>query len=126
MDQDRAECLAERGADPDAPRAKGKANGGARQTAQDARRQAAEWRTALAPLRKNVTRAEAAVELLAKRIAAIDRDLADVDSSTVGDRIGATAETLRASSSLHDLGYRRIWTHPRENADGSGNDRAAA
>jgi ATP-binding cassette subfamily F protein 3 len=31
----------------------------------------------LAPLRKNVTKAEAAVELLAKRIAAIDRDLAD-------------------------------------------------
>ena len=72
MDQYRAECLAERGADPDAPRAKGKANGAARQTAQDARRQAAEWRTALAPLRKNVTKAEAAVELLSKRIAAID------------------------------------------------------
>jgi ATP-binding cassette subfamily F protein 3 len=77
MDQYRAECLAERGADPDAPRAKGKGNGAARQTAQDARRQAAESRTALAPLRKNVTKAEAAVELLSKRIAAIDRDLAD-------------------------------------------------
>ena len=77
MDQYRAECLAERGTDPDAPRAKARPNGAARQTAQDARRQAAEWRTALAPLRKNVTKAEAAVELLAKRIAAIDRDLAD-------------------------------------------------
>ncbi len=77
MDQYRAECLAERGADPDAPRAKAKANGAARQTAQDARRQAAESRAALAPLRKNVTKAEAEIELLSKRIAAVDRDLAD-------------------------------------------------
>ena len=77
MDQYRTECLAERGADPDAPRAKAKANGAARQTAQDARRQAAETRAALAPLRKNVTKAEAEVELLSKRIAAVDRDLAD-------------------------------------------------
>ena len=48
-----------------------------RQTPQDARRQAAEQRAALAPLRKNVTKAEAEIELLSKRIAAIDRDLAD-------------------------------------------------
>ena len=77
MDSYRAECLAERGADPNAPRAKTKANGAAKQTAQDARRQAAEQRAALAPLRKNVTKAEAEIELLSKRIAAIDRDLAD-------------------------------------------------
>ena len=77
MDQYRDECLAERGADPDAPRAKAKANGAARQTAQDARRQAAESRAALAPLRKNVTKAEGEIELLAKRIAAIDRELGD-------------------------------------------------
>ncbi|HET7156431.1 MAG TPA: ABC transporter ATP-binding protein, partial [Hyphomicrobiaceae bacterium] len=69
------ECLAERGADPNAPRPK--ANGAAKQTAQDARRLAAEQRAALAPLRKNVTKAEAEIELLSKRIAAIDRDLAD-------------------------------------------------
>ncbi len=55
MDQYRAECLAERGADPDAPRAKVKGNGAAKPTAQEARRQAAERRAALAPLRKNVT-----------------------------------------------------------------------
>ena len=55
----------------------GRANGAAKQTAQDARRQAAEARAALAPLRKNVTKAEADIELLSKRIAAIDRDLAD-------------------------------------------------
>ena len=54
-----------------------KANGAARQTAQDARRQAAESRAALAPLRKTVTKAEAEVELLSKRIAAVDRELAD-------------------------------------------------
>jgi ATP-binding cassette subfamily F protein 3 len=77
MDSYRAECLAERGADPNAPRAKPKANGAAKQTAQDARRQAAEQRAALAPLRKAVTKAEADIELLSKRIAAIDRDLAD-------------------------------------------------
>jgi ATP-binding cassette, subfamily F, member 3 len=77
MDSYRAECLAERGADPNAPRAKPKANGAAKQTAQDARRLAAEQRAALAPLRKNVTKAEAEIELLSKRIAAIDRDLAD-------------------------------------------------
>ena len=75
MDSYRTECLAERGADPNAPRPK--ANGAAKQTAQDARRLAAEQRAALAPLRKNVTKAEAEIELLSKRIAAIDRDLAD-------------------------------------------------
>ena len=64
---------------PNAPRAKAKANGAAKQTAQDARRLAAEQRAALAPLRKNVTKAEAEIELLSKRIAAIDRDLADGD-----------------------------------------------
>src|SRR5581483_5977123 len=49
----------------------------ARTSPQDARRQAAEARAALAPLKKNVSRAEAEVELLSKRIAAIDRDLGD-------------------------------------------------
>jgi ATP-binding cassette subfamily F protein 3 len=77
MDSYRAECLAERGADPNAPRARARGNGAAKQTAQDARRQAAEQRAALAPLRKNVTKAEADIELLSKRIEAIDRDLGD-------------------------------------------------
>jgi ATP-binding cassette, subfamily F, member 3 len=77
MDQYRTECLAERGADPDAPRGKAKANGAAKRTSGDSRRQAAESRAALAPLRKNVTKAEAEIELLSKRIAAIDRELGD-------------------------------------------------
>jgi ATP-binding cassette subfamily F protein 3 len=77
MDSYKAECLAERSADPDAPKAKARANGAGRQAGQEARRQAAQSRAALAPLRKNVTKAEAEVELLAKRIAQIDRELGD-------------------------------------------------
>jgi ATP-binding cassette subfamily F protein 3 len=77
MDQYRAECLAERGADPDAPRAKARPNGAARPTAQEARRLAAEQRAALAPLRKSVATAEAGIERLTRRIAEIDAALAD-------------------------------------------------
>jgi len=77
MDGYKAECLAERTADPDAPRAKGRANGAARAAGQDVRRQAAQSRAALAPLKKKVTKAEAEVALLSKRIAEIDRELAD-------------------------------------------------
>jgi ATP-binding cassette, subfamily F, member 3 len=77
MDQYRAECLAERGADPDAPRAKSKPNGAAKRTPQDARRQAAEQRAALAPLKKSVTKAEAEIERLSKKIAAVESALAD-------------------------------------------------
>src|SRR5215472_9914408 len=77
IDQYRAECLAERGAHPDAARTKRRANGVDRPTAQDGRRQAAQSRAELAPLRRTVTKAEAEVELLSKRITAIDRDLAD-------------------------------------------------
>jgi ATP-binding cassette, subfamily F, member 3 len=77
MDQYRAECLAERGADPDAPRAKSKPNGASKRTPQDARRQAAEQRAALAPLKKSVTKAEAEIERLSKKIAAVESALAD-------------------------------------------------
>jgi ATP-binding cassette subfamily F protein 3 len=73
----RAECLAERGAEPGAPRAKGKGNGAARPAPQAARRQAAELRAALAPLKKEVARAEAEVERLSVQIATIDAALAD-------------------------------------------------
>jgi ATP-binding cassette subfamily F protein 3 len=73
----RAECLAERGADPGAPRAKGRSNGAARPKPQAARRQAAELRAALAPLRKQVARAEADIERLTLQIATIDAALAD-------------------------------------------------
>jgi ATP-binding cassette, subfamily F, member 3 len=77
MDQYRTECLAERGADPDAPRAKCKPNGATKRTPQDARRQAAEQRAALAPLKKSVTKAEAEIERLSKKIASVDSALAD-------------------------------------------------
>jgi ATP-binding cassette subfamily F protein 3 len=76
IDQYRAQCLAERGADPDARPGKGKAGAG-RPTAQNARRQAAQSRADLAPLKKALTTAEAEVEHLTKRIEAIDRDLAE-------------------------------------------------
>ena len=77
VDRYRAECLAERGADPNAPRGRSKGNGAAKPTAQAARRQAAEMRAALAPLKKNVTRAETEIERLTLQIATIDAALAD-------------------------------------------------
>ncbi len=77
VDRYRAECLAERGADPNAPRARSKGNGAAKATAQAARRQAAEMRAALAPLKKNVARAETEIERLTLQIATIDAALAD-------------------------------------------------
>ena len=72
----RSECLAERGADPNAPRAKSKA-AGARPTPQEARRQAAERRASVAPLKKAMVRAEAAIETINRQIGAIDAQLAD-------------------------------------------------
>ena len=77
VDRYRAECLAERGANPGALRAKGKGNGAAKPSAQAARRQAAELRAALAPLRKQVAKAEAEIERLSLQIATIDAALAD-------------------------------------------------
>jgi ATP-binding cassette, subfamily F, member 3 len=81
MDQYRAECLAERGG-LDAPRSKDKTNGSARPTPQAARRQAAEVRAVLAPLKKTVAQAEAEIERLSKQIAAIDTALADTSLYT--------------------------------------------
>jgi ATP-binding cassette subfamily F protein 3 len=75
IDQYRAQCLAERGADPTARPAK--AETAARPTAQAGRRQAAHARAELAPLRKRVATAETEIERLTRRIGAIDRDLAD-------------------------------------------------
>jgi ATP-binding cassette subfamily F protein 3 len=74
IDRYRAQCLAERAADLDVRAVKA---GAGRATAQDARRQAAQSRADLAPLKKAVTAAEAEIERLAQRIGAIDRDLAD-------------------------------------------------
>jgi ATP-binding cassette subfamily F protein 3 len=76
MDRYRIECLAERGG-VDAPARKSKANGAAKPSPQAARRQAAELRAALAPLKKTVTKAETEVERLSLQIATIDAALAD-------------------------------------------------
>jgi ATP-binding cassette, subfamily F, member 3 len=76
MDRYRADCLAERGGF-DIARPRPKDNGAARPSPQETRRQAAELRTALAPLKKNVAQAEAEVERLSRKIAAIDVALAD-------------------------------------------------
>jgi ATP-binding cassette subfamily F protein 3 len=75
----RTECLAERGGEPVAARGPGagKPNGQVKVSPQEARRHAAEARAALAPLRKKVTAAEAEIERLAQKIAAIDASLAD-------------------------------------------------
>jgi ATP-binding cassette subfamily F protein 3 len=72
----RTECLAERSADPNAPRAKS-TGGGAKPTPQEARRQAAERRAAVAPLRKAMAQAESAIEKINRQIGAIDAQLAD-------------------------------------------------
>ena len=72
MDRYRAECLAERGATRRRGR-QAKANGAAKPTPQEARRQAAELRAALAPLKKTVTKAEAEIERLSQQIATIER-----------------------------------------------------
>jgi ATP-binding cassette subfamily F protein 3 len=77
IDAYRVQCLAERAADTVARPAKPKATAPARPTAQDARRQAAQSRAELAPLRQTVVKAEADVERLTQRIDAIDHDLAD-------------------------------------------------
>jgi len=76
MDRYRTECLAERG-DGDGPRAKLKSAGASKPTQQAARRQAAEQRATLAPLKKSVTKAEAEIERLSKKIATIESALAD-------------------------------------------------
>src|SRR5262249_5161626 len=79
MDSYRVECLAERGGEPVAARGAGaaKPNGQGRLSPQEARRQAAEARAALAPLKRRVRTAEAEIERLTKRISAIDKSLAD-------------------------------------------------
>jgi ATP-binding cassette subfamily F protein 3 len=76
MDSYRTELLTERGADHDLPRTQ-KERAPAKRTGQEARRQAAEVRAALAPLKRQVTIAEAEIERISGRIAAIDAALAD-------------------------------------------------
>jgi ATP-binding cassette subfamily F protein 3 len=76
IDQYRAECLSERGT-PDRLRMGQPARGAAKATPQQARRQAAELRGALAPLKQEITKAEAQMARLALQIANIDAALAD-------------------------------------------------
>ena len=76
MDRYRAECLAERRA-VDGPRRKPGNDGRSRPSAQAARRQAAEQRAALAPLKQEVAKAEAKIEELSRQIAGIEMALAD-------------------------------------------------
>jgi len=89
VDRYRAECLAERGAG-EGERRRG-AGGAGRATAQALRRQAAEQRAALAPLRKDVAQAESEIERLALQIATIDAALAD---SSLYHRNPARAQAL--------------------------------
>ena len=76
MDRYRAECLAERRA-VDGPRRKPGNDVRSRPSAQAARRQAAEQRAALAPLKQEVAKAEAKIEELSRKIAGIEMALAD-------------------------------------------------
>jgi ATP-binding cassette subfamily F protein 3 len=82
METYRDECLAERGTDPNAPKAKARANGSLKPSPQEIRRRAAEQRAALAPLKKALTRSEADIQHLSARIAAIDTALADASLYT--------------------------------------------
>ena len=59
------------------PARQAKSAGASKPTQQAARRQAAEQRAALAPLKKSVTKAEAEIERLSKKIATIESALAD-------------------------------------------------
>jgi ATP-binding cassette subfamily F protein 3 len=84
IEQYRAECLAERGGVA-MPEARGRSNGaaaadgatGTRLSPQEARRQAADKRAQLAPLKKRVTAAEKEIARLSGEMARIDRALAD-------------------------------------------------
>jgi ATP-binding cassette, subfamily F, member 3 len=78
LDRYRAECLAERRA-LDASRSKSRGEPTLRTSAQAARRQAAEQRAALAPLKGDVARVEAEIEALSRQIAKIDAALANPD-----------------------------------------------
>jgi ATP-binding cassette subfamily F protein 3 len=76
VDSYRAECLAERGAET--PRGKRTARA-PRPRPQEARRQAADRRAALAPLKARVAQAEAEIARLGRKIAELDAALADGD-----------------------------------------------
>jgi ATP-binding cassette, subfamily F, member 3 len=78
LDRYRGECLAERRA-LDASRSKSRGEPRLRTSAQAARRQAAEQRAALAPLKGDVTRAETEIEALSRQIASIETALANPD-----------------------------------------------
>ena len=77
LDSYRAECLAERGVEHDAPHIKTEPDGAMRRGQHDTRRRAAELRATLAPLKREQTKAESEIERITGRIAAIDAALAD-------------------------------------------------
>ena len=98
MDAYRAECLAERSVDAKAPRSSSRSRSSPKPTPQQVRRQAAERRTALAPLKQAVTQAEDEIDRLSREIAIIDATLAD---SGLYDREPARAlELARERSRL--------------------------
>ena len=76
MEQYRALCLSERGGH-DQPKDRSKSGAEPRLTPQEARRQAAELRASLAPLKKAVTKAEGEIEKLTAAITRIETQLAD-------------------------------------------------
>jgi ATP-binding cassette subfamily F protein 3 len=77
LDSYRAECLAERGVDHDAPQIKTEPDGTVKRGLHDTRRRAADLRATLAPLKREQALAETEIERIADRIAAIDAALAD-------------------------------------------------
>jgi ATP-binding cassette subfamily F protein 3 len=77
LDSYRAECLAERGVDHDAPHIKMGSDGTVKRGLHDTRRRAAELRATLAPLKREQAKAEVEIDRIAGRIAAIDAALAD-------------------------------------------------
>jgi len=76
MERYRSECLLERRA-LDRGKANAPATGRGKTSPQQARRQAAEQRAALAPLKQGIARAESEVEALNREIGKIERALAD-------------------------------------------------
>jgi ATP-binding cassette subfamily F protein 3 len=97
LDSYRAECLTERAA----PEGRPLDRGAAKRTPHAARRQAAERRAALAPLKARIVAAEREVERIAARIAAIDvalgeRELYARDPARVRTLARERSELVRA------------------------------
>jgi ATP-binding cassette subfamily F protein 3 len=119
MDSYSAECLAERSAESDMQRRKSTARGSTKHTAQYARRQV---RAALAPLRKQVAKAEADMERVAKRVAVIDAALADGalyarGTASLQNLLRERAELMRARSAAEEAWVTASETYESAQAD---------